>query len=83
MTCQDCKTDNLIAKSLQICWCQAELCAACMPKHLETCTAAARPASSPARDGERLKPKGMPKLHAQKGGFEAVMSVMKRIKRSR
>lgn len=83
MMCQGCKTDNLVAKSLQICWCRAEFCTSCMPKHLETCTASARPAASNPTDGQPLKPRGMPKLHTQKGGFEAVMSVMKRIKRSR
>lgn len=82
MTCQGCKTDNLVAKSLQICWCQAELCTSCMATHLETCTASARPASSSSAEGQPLKPRGMPKLHAQKGGFEAVMSVMKRIKKT-
>lgn len=83
MTCPGCKTDHLIAKSLQICWCQAELCSSCMVTHLETCTASTRPDSSRIQDSHPLTPRGMPKLHAQKGGFEAVMSVMKRIKPGR
>lgn len=83
MTCHGCKTEDLRVTEMRICWCQAELCATCLETHTKTCTAYARPAACAVQDDTILRPRGLPKLRPQKGGFEAVLSVMKRMKRRR
>ncbi len=80
MICPGCQTDGILTSQLKICWCHAELCANCMPEHVKTCTAYARPSMESGGT-----PRSMPTPPAFKGkhGFEAVVSVMKRIQRTR
>jgi len=76
MTCPGCQTDGILTSHLKICWCHAELCEACMSAHIKTCTTYARPTIESGG-----KPRTMPTPPAFKGknGFEAVVSVMKRV----
>lgn len=82
MTCHGCHADNLVASSIQLCWCQAEFCPACMPGHVATCTAYAQPATVALSEGV-TKMQKKHRVPAYKGGFEAVMSVMKHVRRGR
>ena len=83
MTCQACQTSGIVASGLHICWCEKELCAACVVTHVETCTAYQEP--SIERTGPiAFKGQKAPKLKVtSRNGFEQVMYVMKRMKRGR
>lgn len=81
MICQGCKTDGLRVTEMRICWCQTELCAPCLETHTKACTAYANPSTMP-REGILQKVR-LPPVAGGKGGFEGVMSVMKRMKRRR